>query len=250
MIETNWSGKRVCFLGDSITEGVGGIKAGERYFDLLGAEFGFEACGYGVNGASFLDLMKQAEKMRADHGDDVDAIFILAGTNNYYGAMPLGSWFDESVEIVVAQRNDDGTPKIEERRTKRKFSFDKNTFRGSINTVMSYLRHNYAAKQIVLMTPIHRAFATFGPANIQYNELYSNSIGLFIGDYVEAVREASSLWSAELIDLHRISGLFPLYDESAGYFLNSETDRLHPNQLGNMRMARAIASKLPSIALY
>lgn len=250
MIETNWSGKRVCFLGDSITEGVGGLKVGERYFDLLGAEFGFEACGYGVNGASFLDLLKQAEKMHADHGDDVDAIFILAGTNNYYGAMPLGNWFDESVEIVAAQRGEDGTPKIEERRTKREFSFDKNTFRGSINTVMSYIRHHYATKQIVLMTPIHRAFATFGPTNIQYSELYSNSIGLFIGDYVGVVREASSIWSTELIDLHRISGLFPLYDESAGYFLNSETDRLHPNQAGNMRMARAIASKLPAIALY
>lgn len=250
MIQSNWKGRNVCFLGDSITEGVGGLKAGERYFDLLGAEFGFNAYGYGVNGASFLGLKSQAEKMHAEHGDAVDAIFILAGTNNFYGATPLGQWYDETEETVVAQRNNDGTPKIEQKRIKRSFNFSTETFRGAINTVMSYLRHNYATKQIVLMTPIHRAFAAFAPDNIQYNELYSNEIGLFIGDYVETVREASSIWSTELIDLHRISGLFPLYDESAGYFLNFDTDRLHPNQAGNRRMATAIASKLPGIALY
>ena len=121
MMQSGCKGKNICFPGDSITEGVGGLKVGERYFDLLGADIGFNAYGYGVNGARFLGLKRQAEKMHDEHGDDVDAIFLFAGTNDYNSALPLGVWFDETEEIVVAERNEDGTPKIEEKRLKRNF---------------------------------------------------------------------------------------------------------------------------------
>ena len=45
MAEGYWAGKKVCFLGDSITEGVG-TEAGSRYFDILAQRLSFEAVGY------------------------------------------------------------------------------------------------------------------------------------------------------------------------------------------------------------
>lgn len=56
-----WEGKTVCFLGDSITDGVG-VGAGERYFDLMDGMIGIKSVGYGVNGAQFINLIDQINR--------------------------------------------------------------------------------------------------------------------------------------------------------------------------------------------
>lgn len=247
--DTRWEGKTVCFLGDSITDGVG-VRKGERYFDLLGEKMKFRAVGYGVNGAQFGELLSQAQRMEAELGDDVDAIFLFAGTNDFYASRPLGSWYTETNDTVVTLRHEDGSPRHEEVRRLRAFCFD-NSFCGSVNRVLSYLKHRYARKQIVLMTPIHRAYATFGPQNIQYPELYANRDGIFFEEYCARVEEAAKIWSTEFIDLRQCSGLFPLYDESAAaYFSNIVTDRLHPSAEGHRRMAEVICRKMTGIPLF
>ena len=76
---------------------------------------------------------------------------------------------------------------------------DSKTVCGRLNRVLSFLKHCYHDKLIVLMTPIHRAYATFGNSNIQYSELYANSAGVFFEDYIKAVREAADVWSVSLI---------------------------------------------------
>ncbi len=249
MQNTQWKNKRACFLGDSITDGVG-VKTGERYFDLLKNDFGMETHGYGVNGANSADVYQQALKVYDTFGNDVDAVFILIGTNDYNSSCPIGEWFTTHTETVVTEKNDSGEPVRKEERIVREFVFDNCTFKGRLNRLFAFLKKQYAEKTIVIMTPLHRAFAVFGRDNIQYNELYANSIGKFIGDYVEAVREAADIWSLSLIDLYRESGLFPLFEESAAaYFTNVDTDRLHPGKGGHERMARVIAAKLPTIAV-
>lgn len=246
MLKENEVKKRACFLGDSITYGTG-VKEGERYFDLLGTDLKIETHGYGESGARYIDLIRQAQRMYNDFGSDVDIVFVFAGTNNFNSSIPIGKWFDVSQEEVAVVKNADGSPKVVQKRKKRTFNTDPETFCGGINAVLSFLKHKYADKQIVLMTPIHRAFATFGNENIQYDETYSNNIGLFIDDYVEKIREASSIWATEIIDLYSSSGLFPLFDEGAHYFSNVETDRLHPGTDGHMRIADVIKSKLNEI---
>lgn len=236
----NWKDKTVCFLGDSITDGIG-VHPGERYFDILEKELGFHAHGYGVNGATFFNLYAQTQKMNLELGKNIDAICLLAGTNDFFKNIPVGEWYTYSEAEVVIQKSENNENNRFEKRKVRQFNFDTNTFKGSINYVLSYLKHTYPDKRIILFTPIHRAYAEFGPQNIAYSEAYSNSIGIFFNEYLEAVREASQIWSTELIDLNCISGLFPLYDESAElYFTNFYTDRLHPNQAGHKRMAEAI----------
>lgn len=169
---------------------------------------GIKSVGYGVNGAQFINLIDQINRMKKDNVKP-HAIFVFAGTNDYNGSRPLGNWYDISDAEVITRKDAEGNVVSTETRPRRSFSFDRSTFRGCINIVMSELRHSYLRAAIVLMTPIHRGFAEFGPDNIQFPEDYPNHLGLYIDDYVSVVKEAAGIWAAELIDLRSVSGLFP-----------------------------------------
>ena len=117
---------------------------------------------------------------------------------------------------------------------------DDSTFKGRTNNALRYLKSHYPDKQIILMTPIHRGYAKFNEGNIQPDEAWANEHGLFIDDYVQAVKEAGNVWAVPVIDLNSISGLYPVMDEHAPYFRKADTDRLHPNTPGHLRMAYAI----------
>ena len=105
----------------------------------------------------------------------------------------------------------------------------------------------YPAKQIVILTPIHRGGFYPNDSNWQPTEDYANACGLFISDYVEATRQAADVWAVPVIDLSALSGLFPLMDEHAPYFHNADTDRLHPNEKGHERMARTLFYQLSAL---
>jgi len=47
-----------------------------------------------------------------------------------------------------------------------------------------------------------------------------------------------------LIDLYSISGLYPLADAQVTYFHDKDTDLLHPNALGDYRLAKTIQYQL------
>ena len=113
------------------------------------------------------------------------------------------------------------------------------------NRVFERIKRQYYNKRVILMTPLHRAYAYFGGTNIQPNELYSNKSGHFLDEYIRAERQAADIWSVELIDLYRNSGLFPLFDGSAqACFSNVNTDRLHPGNDGHRIIARTILNAL------
>jgi len=229
---------RLCFLGDSITEGVGSTK---RYTDIIREKTGAEVRNYGVNGAQSADLMSQIQRMEAEVGAAWDCLFIWIGTNDFNGSVPPGAWYEECVETVPNGYDEKEILIGTHLRKKRSFVMDHDTFCGRMNGVLSYLRKKYADKRIILMTPIHRGFAFFGGDNYQPEELFANRIGLYLEDYVRVVREACDIWCCELVDLYQNSGLFPMEDGNAAlYFHDQVNDRLHPNARGHERITETI----------
>lgn len=236
---TQWQGKKVGILGDSMSAPTDNPER-KRFYSYLADSLGIEPLVYAVSGYQWKDLAGLARQMRSDHGDDIDAIMIWAGTNDYNASRPIGEFFTESTKEVNVNGNT--VP-----RKHRTHVMADSTFCGSINMIMSYLKEYYPTKQIIILTPVHRGFARFGSDNIQPDESYANGQGLYIDDYVATLRRAGEVWSVPVIDLFTISGYYPSIDSNSRYVQNPETDRLHPNKNGHSRLAQTLQYQLISL---
>jgi len=234
-INSQWKAKRVAFLGDSITD-KSHVGTSKNYWQFLEEILGISPRVYGINGDTFRGILKQAQKLKSDGVDVIDAIIVFAGTNDYNGGVKLGEWYADAEAPIAG-----GKTQIRKRRTP---SMDTSTFKGRINAAMSFLKENFPDKPIILITPIHRGFAQFGPDNVQPDESFPNRIGLYADSYVEAVREAGNVWAVPVIDLNSLCGLYPNAASHARFFHKKDTDLLHPNAKGHEKMARAIAYQL------
>ncbi|MCM1520753.1 MAG: SGNH/GDSL hydrolase family protein [Lachnoclostridium sp.] len=239
-IEHPWSGKKAAYLGDSVTD-PRHKASNQKYWYWLEQWLGLTPYVYAVSGRQWNDVPRQVDKLRTEHGDDVDAILIFMGTNDYNNAVPLGRWYDETMEDVEYGHRYEKRP---ESRMHRTPSMDSDTFRGRINIALDSLKRTYPDKQIILLTPIHRSGFYANEKNWQVPEDYANRCGLYLDDYVEAVKEAGQVWAVPVIDLGAACGLYPLMDEYAKYFNDAETDRLHPNTEGHRRMAQTLMQQL------
>lgn len=212
--ENDWQGRRVAFLGDSITDPIH-VACSSNYWNFLQRDLGIIPYVYGVSGHRWKQIYDQARQLFSEHSDEVDAIVVFAGTNDYNANDPLGDW-----------------------------TADENTFRGRIVRAMDYLTAHFPGVDIWLLTPLHRGYAQFGPTNVQPDERHANTAGLWLDDYIAVIKEASSRWGAtRLIDLNAESGLYPMLDSHLRYFGNPATDRLHPNTEGHERLAKVIARR-------
>ena len=207
------------------------------YWEYLSELLGIKPFVYGISGNQWNDIYLQAVKMHTELGTNVDAILIFAGTNDYNHGVPLGRFFNETTKETIFN----GKTVTRKYRTP---IINDSTFCGRINKAMSYLKNNYPQQQIIIMTPIHRGYAKFGEKNVQPEENYSNEPGLYLDDYVNVLRKAASNWAVPLIDLYSLSGLYPLAESQLQYFHNREMDRLHPNALGDYRLAKTIQYQL------
>lgn len=234
-----WYEKRIAIIGDSISDPahIGTTKCYYEYMqDLLHMTYQ----SYAQNGAQSNLIISQAQQIKAYEDNNnvkFDAIFVFMGTNDYMSNIQLGEWFTYTDDSYY----DHGySPQL------RTFTDSGTTFKSRLNIGLGYLTTNFPDCQIILLTPIHRSkFDTSQP-----DENYSNRLKLYINDYVNVVKEASSIWSTELIDLFSVSRLFP-HDDSYVKFFAGDTrpDRLHPNALGHLRIAKTIIAKLNSIAV-
>lgn len=102
-----WQGKRVAYFGDSITDP--NIKASKvKYWGFLQQWLGITPYVYGVSGRQWNDIPRQADKLKAEHGDDFDAILIFMGTNDFNNGVPVGEWYTETFDSVKVARHKPG----------------------------------------------------------------------------------------------------------------------------------------------
>ena len=207
-------GKKIAFLGDSITEMPSCPE--ERYVyhfeNLSGATtYNFGICATRIatrliphETPSWNDsFLLRAERMK----DDYDIIVVFGGTNDYARAnpTPLGTIEDT----------------------------DEHTFYGALKLLYTKLIKAHPHATVVAVTPLHRrAEKNYGLE------------GLELLDYVNAVREVASWYSIPVIDLWNTSGIQAQDEEVMNVYLK---DGLHPNETGARRIADRIYNFLKSL---
>ena len=246
-VQHPWQGKKVGYIGDSITdpECYGGrIK---NYWAFLQEWLDMTPYVYGVSGREWNDVPRQAEALKAEHGEDVDAIMVFMGTNDFNGGIPIGEWYTEQEEQVEAAI---GEMKTLQTRKRRLPAMNNDTYKGRINIGLKRLKELFPDKQIVLLTPLHRALANFGDRNLQPDESYQNVCGEYLEAYIQALREAGDIWGVPVIDFHALTGLNPMVEEQVMYFFHPDFDRLHPNTTGHERMAKTLMYQLLTLPVF
>ena len=182
-IESHWKGKKVAFLGDSISDP---RNLGRRkfYWEYLAFTLGVDAHVYARSGARMDRMLTYAKDVKKDLDGHADALFVFAGTNDYNGGVPLGRWYDEAEEDTVRNGK-----KV--RLVRRSFSMDENTFRGRINRLMDYLRRNFPEQQIVMMQGAARMVKRLG--NVLAGISRKSFIGEITGEKDPALRTGGTL---------------------------------------------------------
>lgn len=232
-----WEGKRIAVMGDSISDKR--IDWWKHWWKWVGEDLGAEMKVYAVNGRQWNDVPRQTDELTAD-GGDVDAILVFMGTNDFNANVPLGAWWSESLATVDCNAR---TAAVKHRVP----VMDAGTFRGRINVALDKLKRAYPDRQIVLMTPIRRGYFRCGVTNVRQDDSYANEIGLYLEDYVRAIREAGDVWSVPVIDTYAESGLLPALPSFADCRNRESSDALHPCTEGCRRLALTVAARLRTL---
>ena len=205
-------GKKINFLGDSITEGVGVSAPDKKYVEVFARKFEPALVrNYGISGTRFarqinptlnnprfdLDFCSRVCEM----DEDADIVIVFGGTNDYgHGDAPFGVFSDRTPD----------------------------TFYGACHTLMTSLINRFPNAAIVFMTPLHRA-----------TENRAERPSLI--EFVKAIREVAEFYNLPILDLYNESGMNTDTEENSKKHFD---DGLHPNDLGHRILAEKVAEFL------
>lgn len=204
-------GKKIAFLGDSITEGCGTSDVSCAFWNVLARRTGCLSFGYGIAGTRIAPNRYPSSEARFDAWyasrvdgmiEDADIVVVFGGTNDYgHGDAAMGTPADR----------------------------DENSFFGSMHVLCRKLLERYPDSTIVFMTPLHR----LGDTDCTYNE---NGIRrqTDLEGYVNAIQAVCGYYSIPVLDLFRNSGLQPEIPWQQERYM---PDGLHPNDAGHERLA-------------
>ena len=206
-------GKKINFLGDSITEGCGASSPELGFVSVMGSSYALaEARNYGIGGTRIARQQVPSLETRYD-GDfcgrysgmdpDADIIIVFGGTNDHgHGDAPFGCDADQTVD----------------------------TFHGACHVLFSGLKQTFPQALIVVATPLHRAEE--GP---------KAGSGATLSDYVQVIRNTAAQYSLPVLDLFETSAI------CSDSLEELTTDGLHPNDAGHAVLAREIGEFLKKL---
>ena len=206
-------GKKINFLGDSITFGCCATE-NFGFVDILKRDYGLAAArNYGISGTRYSRQRIPSEEPSFDQDFcgryaqmdlDADLILVLGGVNDFgHGDAPLG---------IPSDRSPD-------------------TFYGACHYLYHGLLERFPDSQTVILTPLHCMDET----------LPKHGKPPF-SEYVRAIRETAAQYHLPVLDLYETSSL--RFDRFQGIYTD---DGLHPNDLGHEVLAKEIAAALQSL---
>lgn len=214
-------GKKIAFLGDSITEGVGVTDQQKRYDRHIAAEYGAMCVNFGISGTRLAHQRQASENPRFDLcfcgraydlPGDSDIIVVFGGTNDYgHGDAPFGC-------------DADRTP---------------DTYCGAVHFLMAMLKEQYPAAQIVFMTPARR---TGDETPLPIAGRCEDKRALV--EYVDQIHRAAAQHGVHVLDLYRDLGIDPNVEEQKTAYA---PDGLHFNDEGHAFIAQKLSALLKTI---
>lgn len=204
------TGKKVLFLGDSITAGAGASSPETNYVSVFTRLSGAQTVNYGIGGTRIARQITPSAEARWDRDfvsrveemePDADVVVVFGGTNDFgHGDAPFGS-FDDREET---------------------------SFYGALHVLCTRLIQKYPRAEIVFMTPLHR----LSEDNTRKENGATDTRPLRA--YVDAIKEVAGYYGLPVLDLFRTSGLQPKVDIIRQLYM---PDGLHPSDLGAEKLA-------------
>lgn len=253
--KSDYAGKKLSLLGDSISALAGDIPEGNRvyytgsnmgilnssqmWYSVLCNELGMiplvingwsgSCVTSGVRSDSTYKPASDASRCEALHDGTTnpDVVLIAMGVNDYSymeDAAKFGTW--------------DGSTALGEQSDLS--DYINTDFKRAYATMIARIRRKYPEAQIVCITPwfVCRKTTDTGVT-------YLNAIGKKENDYGEAIREIASIMNVQVVDGTNIGlnryNMYPTYAE------DSSSIPTHPNATGHALMGHAIATQLVNI---
>ncbi|MFE8095828.1 SGNH/GDSL hydrolase family protein, partial [Bacillus toyonensis] len=148
---------------------------------------------------------------------NLDLITVFAGTND---------WGETGKPLVLGQFGDTDPAA---------------SLYGAVDNVFSQLINKYPTKTIAAFTPLPRGDAFNAP----------NGSGISLEQVADAIIKVAKKYSVPVLDLYRISSLFPWNDTANEFYFKAvgqpSGDRLHPNDAGHQILADKILAFLNTL---
>ncbi len=219
----NLEGKRINFLGDSITEGYCVLDIdNNRYDNIIKNKCGlFAVYNFGIGGTRIAHQKKVSENPRHDLffcgrasqlNPDADMIVVFGGTNDYgHGDAPFGE-------------PSDTTP---------------DSFYGAVEWLMTFLKEQYPNQKVVFMTPARRC-----GDELKSNHLNKLSDAKPLRSYVDVIIEKGKAHDIPVLDLYKDLKIDLNKQEDRTAF---SPDGLHFNDAGQEKIAELLIDFLENL---
>ncbi len=214
------TGKKINFLGDSITEGAGASSPETCYVADMHRLYNLaEARNYGIGGTRIAPQKEVSAETVWDQDflvryakmdDDADFVVVFGGTNDFgHGLAPFGQVGDTAPD----------------------------TFCGACDTLYKGLKAKYPHAKLAVITPTPRAKAASpkGEGN--------KPAGHVLADYVDAIKQIAAANGLPVLDLFHPQPV----GQSDAFPPELFVDGLHPSDAGHAVLAKLIGEFLQTL---
>ena len=213
-------GKKINFLGDSITESTGASCVENGFVNQVAVRTGAICRNYGIGGSRIAKQKTPSENPRHDMyfssrveemDPDADIVVVFGGTNDFgHGDASLGMFADRTAD----------------------------TFYGGLHELYLKLIEKYPESKIVIVTPLHRCNED-NPRGDNKPAPYG-----VLKTYVEMTRNVAEYYSLPVLDLYKMSGIQPKIPVIRETYM---PDGLHPNDKGHSILADKVIKFLRAL---